>query len=155
MMTTHHPTLSQPGACVLPVVDSNAITLPTSRLQVLAISRIMVSWQPVGAAMGVFDMCARYAKERQQFGTPIGGFQLVRVGARLKERKEARAGEGWEPKRENEKTSRSKAMVPLYDFSSAHYSSAHTFTQRLDKHSLQASLSKTYIDTFISIQLHG
>ena len=76
----------------------------------------MVSWQPVGAAMGVFDMCARYAKERQQFGTPIGGFQLVRVGARLKERKEAQAGEGWEPGRENENTSCSMAMVPLKDF---------------------------------------
>ena len=28
--------------------------------KVLAISRIMVAWQPVGIACGVFDMCKRY-----------------------------------------------------------------------------------------------
>jgi hypothetical protein len=28
--------------------------------QVLAISRIMVAWQPIGISMGVFDMCHRY-----------------------------------------------------------------------------------------------
>ncbi|KAG1681170.1 hypothetical protein FOA52_015613 [Chlamydomonas sp. UWO 241] len=28
--------------------------------KVLAISRVMVAWQPVGACMGVYDMCARY-----------------------------------------------------------------------------------------------
>lgn len=43
----------------------------------LAISRIMVAWQPVGLAMGVFDMCARYVRERRQFGAPLGAFQLV------------------------------------------------------------------------------
>ena len=43
----------------------------------LAISRIMVAWQPVGIAAGVFDMCARYVGERQQFKSPLGAFQLV------------------------------------------------------------------------------
>ena len=43
----------------------------------LAISRIMVAWQPVGLAMGVYDMCARYVRERRQFGAPLGAFQLV------------------------------------------------------------------------------
>lgn len=43
----------------------------------LAISRIMVAWQPVGACMGVYDMAARYIQERQQFGAPLAAFQLV------------------------------------------------------------------------------
>ncbi|CAL5230083.1 g13540 [Coccomyxa viridis] len=45
--------------------------------KVLAISRIMVAWQPVGICAGVFDMCARYVGEREQFGAPLGSFQLV------------------------------------------------------------------------------
>uniref|UniRef100_A0A7R9VKM5 Uncharacterized protein n=1 Tax=Chlamydomonas euryale TaxID=1486919 RepID=A0A7R9VKM5_9CHLO len=45
--------------------------------KVLAISRIMVAWQPVGACMGVYDMTARYIQERQQFGAPLAAFQLV------------------------------------------------------------------------------
>ena len=42
---------------------SNLIQFPyaLSHLkQVLAISRIMVAWQPIGISMGVFDMCHRY-----------------------------------------------------------------------------------------------
>jgi hypothetical protein len=35
-----------------------ALTQDTNK--VLAISRIMVAWQPVGIACGVFDMCKRY-----------------------------------------------------------------------------------------------
>jgi len=27
--------------------------------------------------MGVYDVCARYVKEREQFGSQLGGFQLV------------------------------------------------------------------------------
>ncbi|BDA45206.1 Glutaryl-CoA dehydrogenase, mitochondrial [Coccomyxa sp. Obi] len=45
--------------------------------KVLAISRIMVAWQPVGIACGVFDMCKRYVDERTQFGAALGSFQLV------------------------------------------------------------------------------
>ncbi|KAK9811338.1 hypothetical protein WJX72_002092 [[Myrmecia] bisecta] len=44
--------------------------------KVLAISRIMVAWQPVGLAMGVYDMCNRYLKERKQFGTALAAFQI-------------------------------------------------------------------------------
>ncbi|KAG0536458.1 hypothetical protein BDA96_03G065300 [Sorghum bicolor] len=44
--------------------------------KVLAISRIMVAWQPIGISMGVFDMCHRYLKERKQFGVPLASFQL-------------------------------------------------------------------------------
>lgn len=42
----------------------------------LAISRIMVAWQPVGLCMGVYDMCVRYLKERRQFQAPLAAFQV-------------------------------------------------------------------------------
>jgi acyl-CoA oxidase len=44
---------------------------------VLAVSRIMVAWLPVGMAMGAYDMAARYLKQRTQFGTPLASFQLM------------------------------------------------------------------------------
>eukprot|EP00775_Hariotina_reticulata_P002983 gene2983-3266_t len=45
--------------------------------KVLALSRIMVSWLPVGMAMGSYDMAARYLRERRQFGAPLASFQLM------------------------------------------------------------------------------
>ncbi len=36
-----------------------------------------MAWQPVGAAMGVYDIAARYIQERQQFGSVLGAFQLI------------------------------------------------------------------------------
>ncbi|KAF5194609.1 Acyl-coenzyme A oxidase 4, peroxisomal, partial [Thalictrum thalictroides] len=44
--------------------------------KVLAVSRVMVAWQPIGIAMGVYDMCLRYLKERKQFGVPLAAFQI-------------------------------------------------------------------------------
>ncbi|XWS59972.1 hypothetical protein CRYUN_Cryun08bG0168100 [Craigia yunnanensis] len=44
--------------------------------KVLAISRVMVAWQPIGISMGVYDMCLRYLKERKQFGAPLAAFQI-------------------------------------------------------------------------------
>ncbi|XP_064935929.1 acyl-coenzyme A oxidase 4, peroxisomal-like [Musa acuminata AAA Group] len=44
--------------------------------KVLAVSRVMVAWQPIGISMGVFDMCNRYLKERKQFGAPLAAFQI-------------------------------------------------------------------------------
>ncbi|KAK0584368.1 hypothetical protein LWI29_012066 [Acer saccharum] len=44
--------------------------------KVLAVSRVMVSWQPIGISMGVYDMCHRYLMERKQFGAPLAAFQL-------------------------------------------------------------------------------
>ncbi|VFQ71200.1 unnamed protein product [Cuscuta campestris] len=55
----------------LPGVDSFQDTK-----KVLAASRLMVAWQPVGISMGVYDMCHRYLKERKQFGAPLAAFQL-------------------------------------------------------------------------------
>lgn len=44
--------------------------------KVLAVSRVMVAWQPIGISMGVYDMCLRYMKERKQFGSSLAAFQL-------------------------------------------------------------------------------
>ncbi|KAK9668477.1 hypothetical protein RND81_13G063400 [Saponaria officinalis] len=44
--------------------------------KVLAVSRVMVAWQPIGICMGIYDMCHRYLKERKQFGVPLAAFQL-------------------------------------------------------------------------------
>ncbi|KAK6245075.1 hypothetical protein QUC31_011484 [Theobroma cacao] len=44
--------------------------------KVLAVSRVMVAWQPIGISMGVYDMCQRYLKERKQFGAPLAAFQI-------------------------------------------------------------------------------
>ncbi|MCZ2402830.1 acyl-CoA dehydrogenase family protein [Paenarthrobacter sp. Z7-10] len=40
-------------------------------------SRIMVAWQAVGQQLAAFDVARAYAVERQQFGRPLAGFQLV------------------------------------------------------------------------------
>lgn len=56
----------------IPGVDSFADTN-----KVLAISRIMVAWQPVGLALGCYDAALRYTTQRKQFGAPLGAFQLV------------------------------------------------------------------------------
>ncbi|XP_052173173.1 acyl-coenzyme A oxidase 4, peroxisomal [Diospyros lotus] len=44
--------------------------------KVLAASRLIVAWQPIGISMGVYDMCHRYLKERRQFGAPLAAFQI-------------------------------------------------------------------------------
>lgn len=61
-----------PDADRLPGVSSFADTA-----KVLAISRIMVAWQPVGVAAGAYDMAARYLAQRSQFGAPLASFQLM------------------------------------------------------------------------------
>jgi glutaryl-CoA dehydrogenase len=39
-------------------------------------ARYGIAWGTVGAAMDCYDTALRYSKEREQFGRPIGGFQL-------------------------------------------------------------------------------
>ena len=39
-------------------------------------ARYGISWGALGAAMDCYDTAVRYAKQRVQFGKPIGGFQL-------------------------------------------------------------------------------
>ncbi|WP_342725996.1 acyl-CoA dehydrogenase family protein [Bradyrhizobium sp. B097] len=45
--------------------------------KVLRMTRTGVAWFAVGCAMGAYEHALRYATDRQQFGRPIGGFQLV------------------------------------------------------------------------------
>jgi glutaryl-CoA dehydrogenase len=77
----------------LRVVQNALITLEecrvpeSSRLQransfrdtaaVLRMTRAGVAWQAVGCARGAYELALKYAQERQQFGRPIGRFQLV------------------------------------------------------------------------------
>lgn len=79
-----------------------AYLITTLFKQVLAVSRVMVAWQPIGISMGIYDMCHRYGnsfhlhllckflslrhvlnskwnrylKERKQFGAPLAAFQI-------------------------------------------------------------------------------
>ena len=77
----------------LRVVQNALITLDncrvseTNRLQnansfrdtaaVLRMTRAGVAWQAVGCARGAYELALKYAQEREQFGRPIGRFQLV------------------------------------------------------------------------------
>ncbi len=45
--------------------------------RVLRFTRAEVAWAAVGNAMGAYDAAVAYSKSREQFGTPIGGHQLV------------------------------------------------------------------------------
>ncbi|MFC4453141.1 acyl-CoA dehydrogenase family protein [Deinococcus sonorensis] len=81
------------GKIALRMVENGEITLTdcrvpdTDRLQnapnfrttadVLRLTRAGVAWQGVGCAMGAYELALRYAQTRQQFGKPIGSFQLV------------------------------------------------------------------------------
>ncbi|MEV7152536.1 acyl-CoA dehydrogenase family protein [Streptomyces sp. NPDC093084] len=44
---------------------------------ILRQTRSGVAWQAVGVMFGAYEIALQYAKEREQFGRPIGGFQLV------------------------------------------------------------------------------
>ncbi|EAQ49719.1 acyl-CoA dehydrogenase family protein [Leeuwenhoekiella blandensis] len=45
-------------------------------LMCLDSARFGIAWGAIGAAMDCYDTALRYAKEREQFGKPIGSFQL-------------------------------------------------------------------------------
>jgi len=45
--------------------------------KVLALTRGGVAWSSVGCQMGAYEAALAYAREREQFGRPIAGFQLV------------------------------------------------------------------------------
>ena len=44
---------------------------------VLRLTRAGVAWEAVGCALGAYEFAHKYAQEREQFGRPIGRFQLV------------------------------------------------------------------------------
>jgi glutaryl-CoA dehydrogenase len=44
---------------------------------VLRMTRAGVAWEAVGCSLGAYECALKYAQEREQFGRPIGRFQLV------------------------------------------------------------------------------
>jgi glutaryl-CoA dehydrogenase len=44
---------------------------------VLRMTRAGVAWLAIGCSLGAYEFALSYAKEREQFGRPIGRFQLV------------------------------------------------------------------------------
>lgn len=46
-------------------------------LTCLSSARYGIAWGAIGAALDCYDTALRYAKEREQFGKPIAGFQLT------------------------------------------------------------------------------
>jgi glutaryl-CoA dehydrogenase len=46
-------------------------------LSCLSKARYGIAWGAIGAAMDCYDSALRYSLEREQFGKPIGGFQLT------------------------------------------------------------------------------
>ncbi len=45
--------------------------------RVLRMTRYMVGWMATGCQMGAFENALVYSQQRQQFGRPIGSFQLM------------------------------------------------------------------------------
>ena len=45
--------------------------------RILRVGRAGVSWQAVGCAIGAYEHALAYALDREQFGRPIAGFQLI------------------------------------------------------------------------------
>ena len=81
------------GKIALRAVENGHITLTDCRVSednrlqnansfrttanVLRMTRAGVAWQGVGAAMGAYEKALHYAQTREQFGKPIGNFQLI------------------------------------------------------------------------------
>ena len=62
------------------VLEANRLQNATTfrdTAQVLRLTRAGVAWMATGCARGAYEHALAYARERQQFGRPIGGFQLV------------------------------------------------------------------------------
>jgi glutaryl-CoA dehydrogenase len=62
------------------VPEENRLQIDTSfrdTARVLRMTRAFVAWEAVGCSMGAYEHALAYAQTREQFGKPIGKFQLV------------------------------------------------------------------------------
>ncbi len=62
------------------VPEENRLQIDTSfrdTARVLRMTRAFVAWEAVGCAMGAYENALEYAQTREQFGKPIGKFQLI------------------------------------------------------------------------------
>jgi glutaryl-CoA dehydrogenase len=62
------------------VPEENRLQTGTSfrdTARVLRMTRAFVAWEAVGCAMGAYENALVYAQTREQFGKPIGKFQLI------------------------------------------------------------------------------
>ncbi len=62
------------------VLEENRLQQATTfrdTAKVLRLTRAGVAWQATGCARGAYEHALAYAKQREQFGRPIAGFQLV------------------------------------------------------------------------------
>ncbi len=62
------------------VPEANRLANATSfkaTAEILRVTRAGVAWMAVGCGRGAYDHALAYAQEREQFGRPIAGFQLI------------------------------------------------------------------------------
>jgi glutaryl-CoA dehydrogenase len=62
------------------VPEENRLQIDSSfrdTARVLRMTRAFVAWEAVGCAMGAYEHALAYAQTREQFGKPIGKFQLI------------------------------------------------------------------------------
>jgi glutaryl-CoA dehydrogenase len=62
------------------VLEANRLQQATTfrdTAKVLRLTRAGVAWMATGCARGAYEHALAYSKQREQFGRPIGGFQLV------------------------------------------------------------------------------
>jgi glutaryl-CoA dehydrogenase len=62
------------------VPEENRLQIDSSfrdTARVLRMTRAFVAWEAVGCAMGAYENALAYAQTREQFGKPIGKFQLI------------------------------------------------------------------------------
>lgn len=71
-------TLRQSPAVVLPLQWHTIDMAPEARAHARAAHRLMLAAELVGVAQAALDMACTWAKERAQFGKPIGSYQAVK-----------------------------------------------------------------------------
>jgi alkylation response protein AidB-like acyl-CoA dehydrogenase len=88
-------------------------------LQVLDAGRIGIAALAVGLAQGAYEAARRYARERRQFGRPIGSFQAIQwkladMATRIEAARLLTYRAAWLRDRRIERTSTASSMAKLY-----------------------------------------